>query len=207
MEEVTNKRSYTIPVLLLILTGMAILLVLVASRLLLVQQAEKAEDGQRLADQYTQTILFAGKLNDGAALLLEQGDLPSRLKGMARIGEAANAAAEAKRLLADALSRLSGLSADAALRSVSEAADRLVGDSQGVLYSIGERDGPLTAEEKRTLERVQEASVRMREALAGFHVPSGDAGFRSMAAGEGWVQPALEAADTLMKLAAELGQP
>lgn len=199
-----GKRSFTVPVLLLIITVMAVLLVLAYSKLLLTQQAQRADEGRMLARQYKQAALFAAKLKEGADLMLRDDALQTRLQAKTRFGEAAGAAGETAELLAEASSRTSGQSAEAALRPIAEAANAIVGASGGVLYGFAEHEGPLTADEKRVLEQVREEAGRMSRALAAFYVPSGDAAYRNMEAGVGWIDPARNAGEALTDLAAKL---
>ncbi|MBW5444900.1 hypothetical protein GE107_02325 [Cohnella sp. CFH 77786] len=199
-----GKRTYTVPVLLLILTVMAILLVFVASKLLLAQQKESKETGERLAQQYNYTLIFADRLREGADRLLRDESAANRIAAKKLLGEAAMAGDVSLGLLAEASSRASGKPLKEALKPLSEAMGKIMGEQSGSLYGVAEHEGPLTAAEKDLLAAVRDGAAAMKDKLSVFRPPTGDAGYRSMAAGAGWVDPAADAGRTLIDTAFKL---
>lgn len=199
-----SKRSYTVPVLLVIITVMAVFLVLAYSKLLLHQQQQTKEAGQRLAERYNYALMFADRLQQGTDLLLQSEEMKDRLKAKSLLGEAAGTAGETLGILADASRRSGGLSEEEALKPLSEAVTQLMGSPSGSLYVVGEHDGPLTADEQRMLNVVRDGAAQMQQQLKQFRPPTGEAGFRTMNAGEAWVEHALAAGKTLVDTAAKL---
>lgn len=202
-----GKRSYTVPILLLMMTGLAILLVLFFSKLLIAEQAANTEAGKRLAEKYQYALLFADRLHSGSDLLLREGPAPERLKAKMLLGEAVTASGETVGLLAEAVRRHTGQTYEEAYKSLLEAMTAMIGEQSGKIYSVAEHEGPLTGEEKELLLAVRDAAAGMKEQLTTFRLPNSDAGYRNMAAGEGWSEPALKAADILTNLAGQFGQP
>ncbi len=198
--ESKTKRSYTVPVLLLIMTGMAVLIVFLASRLMVQQQEDMLEDGQRLAEKYEDAAMFAQKLREGADLLLSGAQTEERIRGKASIAQAFAVSGDFLDLLAEAAERENGTDREEARKPYAAAVEALNKQLDG----IGGQEGTLSPQEQDVLKAVRDGAGRMDEALQGFRLPSVDAGLRSMAAGEGWIEPALKAAEAWTSLAARL---
>jgi hypothetical protein len=203
---VEGKRSYTVPVLLVIITVMTILLVLVYSKLLLAEQNRTSEEGGRLAEQYRAAAQFAQRLSDGAGLLAAEDSLVKRLAAKEMLGEAASASGDVVSILTEAAQRSSGHSREQAMLPIAQAMKKIMGEEKGPLgvRQAAEHEGPLTAAEKDMLTAVSEGAAQMLQALEGFRVPTGVAGYRNMSAGEGWIEPALAAGKALEETAAKL---
>lgn len=201
-----SKRSYTVPVLLVILTGMAILLVMLYSKVLIAGQDKSTEEGEQLAAQYGQAVLFAERLHDAADQLLKDSSMQERLQAKSWLGEAKIASEPAGTIFSVASSRSYGESLEAASRPIVEAMARIMGREDGGIYGVAEHEGPLTEAEKAVLETVREGASAMRQALNGFRPPTLVAGYRQMAAGEGWVEPALAASGILVETAGKLNR-
>ena len=200
-----GKRSYTVPILYLALTIMAILLVLSYSKQLLTQQELTLKDGKRLASQYDYALIFADRLHDGAELLLQGNSSADMLKAAVRVGEADAVKAEAGGIFAAALDR-GGSSADGESPHdrIEAALAALFDESGGAAIGLAEQEAPYSADQIERLQAVKDASAAMREALSRFRPPTVDAGYRSMAAGVDWVDAAASAAQSLLSLASEL---
>jgi hypothetical protein len=200
----SGKRSYTVPVLLLIMIVMAILLVLSYSKLLLTQQAQNGDAGQRLAERYNYALIFADRLKRGTESLLSDDAMASRLQAKAWLGEAAALKDEVAVLLAEADRRVSGQALAEALVPYVEAMTKLSGEEDGWLVSVASHEGPLEQAEAGALQIVHDGAVRMQEALKQYRPPTGIAGYRRMAAGEEWTAHAVAAGQELIGMAGQL---
>ncbi|WP_123039806.1 hypothetical protein [Cohnella candidum] len=199
-----SKRSYTVPVLLLIITGLAILLMLIYSKLLFTQQKEYTDAGKRLAERYNYALIFADRLGTGADLLLKDGSVADRLKAKKLLGEASMAGGETVGILAEASSRSTGQSFEEAFKPVSEAMTRIMSEQAGNVYGVSEHEGALTAEEKELLTAVRDGASKMKEQLLVFRPPTVDSGYRTMNAGGEWIAQAVAAGQTLIDTAAKV---
>ena len=74
------KRTYTVPILLVIITVMTTMVVMLYSKQLIGNQTKTTEEGKRLAEQYTETERFAERLWDAADLLLKDASPADRLR-------------------------------------------------------------------------------------------------------------------------------
>lgn len=192
------KRSYTVPVLLVIITLMMLVIVIVSSRYLVQQQQDWLEDGQRLAEKYEESVLFAQKLRDGADVLL--GGSGRETEGKMLLAQAMAHSRHFVDLLAEAEHM------DKKIR-VKEARERYAAEMKKLyvrLGAIGESGQWFEAPDRQTLEAVREAGVQMSEALGRYRLPTVDSGYRMMAAGEGWLEHALAAAAAWANLAGRL---
>lgn len=183
---------------------MAILLVLSYSKLLLVQQEQKSDEGQRLAERYNYALMFADRLIRGTEMLLADEALTSRLQAKLLLGEAAAVNEEVSGLLAEASRNISGLKYAEALQPFAAAMTKLSGEEEGWLYSVAAHEGPLEAPEVEALKIVRDGAVHMQEALRQYRPPTGIAGFRRMAAGEEWADHAYAAGHGLIEMAVKL---
>lgn len=202
----TRKRTWTVPILLLTITGLMILLVLASSRLLLVQLEHNRVKGQLLAERYNYALIFTSRLTEGANLLL-QGEQSNDFRQAHLLwGEARGVSGEALQLLAEALSRTSGQSQAEAVEQLQAAMETLTGEAGGWLLRFAERDGPLAAPEEEALRHLLADAEAMHEQLKRFRPPTLDAGFRQMAAGVDWVEPAAAASRQFLDLATQLNE-
>ncbi|WEK53064.1 MAG: hypothetical protein P0Y55_10695 [Candidatus Cohnella colombiensis] len=204
MEEV-KKRTYTVPVLLIILFGLSIFFVLVYSKLLLLQQENKTEFGMELATKYNDTVVYADQLQKGAELLLNAQTEVERLQSKVLLGEAQFASREVKLLLIEVEMR----SGNRPRAEVEEAVNALISEINGEnsrMFGIGEHDGELTAHELETLVIVRDGADKVAQALSLFRAPSGEAGYRQMVSSDKWLDVTLEAKNQLEQLAAQLKQ-
>lgn len=194
-----GKRTYTVPVLLILLTALSILLVLSYSKLLLSEQMQKVEHGRLLAEQYEQASIFANRLQDGADALL-QGSAADRAHAAWLLGGADGTKQEALRLLLDAAER-SDPPSPVETGELQAAFDALFADADDALNRLALQAEPLSADQTAWLQAVRDGAASMNESLGRFRVPTLDSGFRSMAAGAEWVAPALEAGQALIGIA------
>jgi len=198
-----GKRNYTVPVLLVILTVMAILLVLAYSKLLLAQQQRAVEEGRRLAEQYEQAAILANRLQDGADALL-QGASSDRLQAAWLLGEADGAKKEALKLFEGAIAKAGTPSSEDTAERLQAAMNALFDESGSTLRRLAEQAEPLSADQTALLQAIRDGAASMNESLGRFRLPTVDSGYRSMAAGADWVEPARRASQALIGLAALL---
>lgn len=200
MEENIKKRSYTVPVLLVLIFIVMVLLVMSYSKLLLLQQSEMTDKGEALAKSYSHAVRMADNLSQ-AMEELRSGEPDKQLQAMKRLGEASVAAEAAAPLFVEA--RL--LSSAGKRSELMEEIDRereVLFDEGGKLGGLGMHQGELTETELAVADAVQEASAQLTAKLATFRPPSGEAGYRQMSAGGAWVAVAAEASE----IVAELGE-
>jgi hypothetical protein len=202
---VAGKRSYTVPILLIIITGMSIMLVMLYSKLLLAQQYQTTEDGQRLAERYNIAVRFAASLSEGTNLLLRDASAADRMRAKAMLGQTSFASGETVGILTEASFRSTGQTREQALLPISMAMSKILHEGKADnLQHVAEHDGPLSPEEKALLTTVSEGAAEFEQAIGRFRPPTVTAGYRNMAAGQGWVEPAAAAAKALEKMAAKL---
>ena len=199
-----GKRSYTIPILLIIITVMAVFLVMSYSKLLLSGQQQSIEDGRRLAEQYQEAALLANRLHDGADALLQGDAAATRAQAAWLFGEASGMKKEALKLFVDASGRSDSSSGSSpAAGQLQAAMDALFAEPESVLNRLAEQPEPLSAEQMSLLQAVRDGAASMSESLARFRPSTVDSGYRSMAAGADWVEPALAASRALIDMAAQ----
>lgn len=201
-----GKRSYTVPILLIILTILAIVLVLAYSKLLLAQQDQAIKDGKRLSEQYNYTLIFADRLEGGAEALLQEHAATDRIKAARLFGEADSLKSEVLAMLTEAVDRSDTPSHEETTDKLQAAVAALFSESDRTLSSLAEQAGPLTADQTGLLQIVHESAAGMNEALGRFRPPTVDSGYRSMSAGADWVDPALAAGHALIEMASKLGE-
>jgi hypothetical protein len=198
-----SKRTYTVPVLLVLMVVLSILLVLIYSKLLLSQQTHTTDQGQRLAQRYAYAALFADQLHDGTDRLLNAKSEAERLRAMKQIGLATVASGEATGIFIEAAHLTSGLSREEAAKPIMLAMNAIIGVDSTIL-KLGEHDSPFTADELADLTLIRDGLVQVEEELNRFRPPSGEAGFRQMVTIGDWITPALEATKSLDKIASDL---
>ncbi|MDB4868236.1 MAG: hypothetical protein JWR03_2569 [Cohnella sp.] len=200
----SSKRSYTVPVLLLIIMVLMTMLIMVYSKLLIAQQKQTTDEGKRLAEQYVLANAFAERLSEGTNLMLKDTSMADRLRGKQLLGEAAFPSLETVGILTEASHRSSGQAVKEAFKPISIAMTEIIHQQNGKMSGIGEHDGLLTQEERTVLMKVHDGAVKMTDALHRFRPPTGEAGFRQMTAGGDWVASAMDAVKALEDTAAAL---
>jgi hypothetical protein len=122
---------------------------------------------------------------------------------MKSLGEANIASGETAALLIEAAHLTSGEPREEAGKPIFEAINKVMG-AGSTMATIGEHEGPLTADEISTLTVIRDGVAKMKEALGFFRPPSGEAGYRQMVTVGDWINPALEASKGLEQMAADL---
>ncbi|MFC5532118.1 hypothetical protein [Cohnella yongneupensis] len=201
-----NKRSFTVPVLLLIIVTLAILCILFYSKNLLSGQNEQSEAGKRLAEKYVNAQAYAALLQGGAEQLLNATSEIDRLHAKEKLGEARFALGETQSLIADAIRLQSGQS-DEQIEASLSGMNKALGAEDSLLNTAGEHDGPLTESEKTALTAVVAVAKDAEAALKRYLVPSGVGGYRIMADGGEWIDAVMEAKSSLDALAVTLSEP
>lgn len=197
-----GKRSYTVPVLLVLMVIMGIVIVTLLTRWLVAEQKIRTDEGRQLAAQYAACVSFGEGLEREAEALAETDSAVKRLPVKARWGALMPVAQTCADLLVEAAVRAgeSRERADAGIR----AALRTVEER---LAPVGNHEGPLTEEEARLVAAAAEAAGAWTEALGAYRVPTSDQNYRIMAGGGPWIEAAQEAAAVLRKLADRLQAP
>lgn len=193
------KRTYTVPVLLILITIMAILIVLLYSRQLLDEQSRKTEQGERLAESYGYCQTFAGLLREGSEAMLKADGAAGRLPAAQSFGKLELAGGECL----DALAK-SGTYSGQELAAATKAAQEPIGKIVAAAVSIGGHEGPLTEKETQTLTRLRDGGAKLEEKLNAYPLPTKEERLRLMASGDEWVQVAQQAVEELRKLAESL---
>ncbi|MBO9597108.1 MAG: hypothetical protein J7559_04695 [Cohnella sp.] len=204
--EAKQKKSYTVPVLLVCIVILAILCIMFYSTNLLNQQNEKSDRGMRLAEKYVFSQTYASLLREGAKQLLEATSETDRLQAKEKLGEARFASMEAVGLIGEALRMKDGMTEEEA-KPVKERLLSALYSPDSPLYSVGEHDGPLTDAERTMLADIASGAAKAEEALGKFRAPSGVAGYRIMAGGGEWLDAVLEAKASLEEIAAAASKP
>lgn len=203
-EELQQKRTYTVPILLVIIVSLAILCILFYSKNLLNQQTDKTEAGKRLAEKYAYAQSYAALLREGSEQMLNATTESDRLQAKEKLGEARFGLNDTGSLIGDALRIRSG-SSDEEIRQALQPFASALGSPDNALNAVGEHEGPLTDAEKAALAAAAEAGRKAEEALARYRVPSGDGAYRIMADGGEWIDAALAVKAELEALAKAVG--
>ncbi len=204
--EAKQKRSYTVPLLLVCIVALAILCILFYSSNLLNQQNEKSDRGMRLSEKYVFSQTYASLLKEGAEQLLEATSETDRLQAKEKLGEARFASMEAVSLIGEALRMREGMTEDEA-KPVKERLLSALYSPDSPLYTVGEHEGPLTEAERAMLGNIVVSASKAEEALGKFLAPSGVAGYRIMAVGGEWLDTVLEAKASLDGIADAASKP
>lgn len=204
--EAKQKRSYTVPVLLVIIVALAILCILFYSANLLNRQSDKSDKGLRLSEKYVFTQTYALSLREGAKQLLEATSETDRMQAKEKLGEARFASMEAVGLIGEALRMREGMTEDE-LKTVKERRMGALWRPDSPLYEVGEHEGPLTEAERAMLSEVAANASKAVEVLNEFRAPSGVAGYRIMADGGQWLDAVLEAKQSLDAIAEAATKP
>jgi hypothetical protein len=204
--ELSGKRSYIVPVLLLIIVVLTTMLIMVYSKLLIAGQKQTTDEGKRLAEQYLLANAFAERLSEGTDLLLKGVSIEDRLRAKRLLGEASFPSVDANSILTEAAHRSSGLPLKEAAKPITLAQNEIMSEQGGNVYGVAEHAGALTPAEVKMLQTVHSGSVKMTDALHRFRAPTGEAGFRQMAAGGDWVTASMDAAKALEEMASKLKQ-
>jgi competence protein ComGC len=204
--QANQKRSFTVPILLVIIVILSILCVLYYSKQLLAEQNEKTDTGMRLAEKYVHTQAYAELLHKGAEQLLNATSEVDRLQAKEKLGEARFASTEAMSLITDAIGMQTGQTNEQAKASIA-GIEAVLGGENSLLHTVGEHDGPLTEAEKAILSEVSAESAKAEAALKDFLAPSGVAGYRIMAEGGEWIAAVLETKLSFDALAQSLSEP
>ncbi|RUS48497.1 hypothetical protein [Cohnella sp. AR92] len=195
----SGKRSLTVPILLIVITGLAILIVLLLSKVLLNNQSSATDKGKRLAEQYASCQAFADTLESTAKALDSTTTAVERLPLMAQAGQLVS--------LEDGCAAALSTKAVNAANDEEQAKQELQAQLavlQSSLAGVGVHEGPLTAEEKATLAKLQEGGAGLSGILKQYSIPTEDDRYRQMAAGAEWTKPAADAAQKLKSIAGSL---
>lgn len=203
MSENGVKRSYTGPIMLILLVVMMTLLIIVYSKLLLSDQKLKTDEGQRLSEGYKISLIFAESLHEGTELLLAHDSGEGRLRAAKLIGKASLSANETKEILIEAAQQSSANTSESITGSINDAMNALIGDG-GLLLTVTEQEGPVNEEDEAVLSQIRDVAIRMEQALKRFRPPSGEAGYRDMRVEENWILAANDAVQELLTAAEAL---
>lgn len=206
MQETTKKRTYTAPVVFVIMVTLGILCILFYSKQLLAEQSEKTDRGMRLSERYVFTETYAKLVREGATLMKDATTEVGRLQAKEKLGEARFASMEAVALLGEALRMKTGRTAKE-LQPEVEALRKALASEDGALYTVGEHEGPLTEAEKAMLAEIASLAAKAEAALDVYLAPSGEAGYRIMAEGGEWIDAALEAKTSFDAIAEAMAKP
>ncbi|WP_027088278.1 hypothetical protein [Cohnella panacarvi] len=204
--EAKQKKSYTVPVLLVCVVILAVLCILFYSSSLLNQQNEKSDRGMRLSEKYVFSQTYASLLREGAEQLLGASSETDRLQAKEKLGEARFASMEAVGLIGEALRMREGMAEEEA-KHVKEQLLGALWSSDSPLNTVGEHEGRLTETERTMLENVAVSAAKAEGALGKFRAPSGIAGYRIMAGGGEWLDTVLEAKASLDAIADAVSKP
>ncbi|CAM4026334.1 hypothetical protein COLU111180_20100 [Cohnella lubricantis] len=195
-----KKRTYTVPVLLIIATLLFFVIVVLYSKLLLTEQSAKTDKGIRLASSYTYCMLLASTLNDDVGRLSGTVSAEERLPIKGDIGKLELEMGECGSSVMVKAQELNGSTPEQAMLALNGVAQPL----EAKLRNLGDHDGPLTAEESAIVQKVQTAGAEIQKTLQAYTVPTGDDRYRQMASGVEWPDIALQAFKQLQDLAAAL---
>lgn len=198
-----GKRTYTVPVFLIIITVLLTLIVIFYSKLLLTQQSQTTEQGSRLAERYNYALIFVDRLHDGAEGLLQAQTESDCRKAMKMLGEATIASGEAAGILIEAAHLTSGHNREETGKPIVLAINKVIGTGSAIA-TIADHEGPLTDQEIADLIVIRDGAAQLRETLNRFRPPSGEAGFRQMVTVRDWIVPALDSSKLLEQITAKL---
>lgn len=195
-----TKRSYTVPILLVIATILLFVIVVLFSKLLLTEQSAKTDKGIRLASSYNYCLLLANTLNNDVGDMAETDNAAARLPLKGKVGKLALATGECGTGVMVKAQTLNGSTDKQAMEALNGALQPL----SAKLDTLGDHEGPLTADELKTVKLVHDAGVQLEQTLKEYSLPTSDDRYRQMAAGAEWPDVALRAFKQLQDLAAAL---
>ncbi|MBB6636220.1 hypothetical protein [Cohnella thailandensis] len=195
----SGKRKLAVPILLIAMTAMAILIVLLFSKVLLNDQASSTDRGIRLAEQYEQCQAYAAALQGGTESLATADTAADRLPAAAQLGQLA----PLEEGCAEVLSRKAvnpENDEEAAKQSILADLEKIRAAAQ----QIGLHEGPATDEEQAALAKLRAGGEELAGILGQYTVPAEGDRYRQMAAGVDWTKPAADAALRIRELAESL---
>ncbi|THF72772.1 hypothetical protein [Cohnella fermenti] len=195
-----GKRKLATPIFLIVITLMAILLVLLYSKVLLNEQTSATDRGERLAAQYGACQAFAGALQGGTEALAGAASAADRLPAMAQLGQLA----PLEESCAEVLTR-KAVNPDSDEDAAKQQLAAELANIREAALGIGLHEGALSDDEQAQLAVLQAGGAELADMLNAYVVPTAGDRYRQMAAGVEWTQPAGEAAARIAQLAGALG--
>ena len=193
------RRSYTIPVMLLIMVILGIIIVTLLTRLLVTEQRLVTHEGKRLAKGYAACVSLGAQAVPALEALLAAETAVDRLPVKAQLGALQPLADGCTELIAEAAAR-AGNNPPEAEAAVRDALDRIAAK----FGPVGNHDGPLTEGERAMVEAALDTAKAWSDALRVYRVPESDQNYRLMEGGGPWVDAAVRAASLLEELAGRL---
>jgi len=193
------RRSYTIPVMLVIMVILGIIIVTLLTRLLVAEQRLVTHEGKRLAKGYAACVSLGAQAVPALEALLSAETAVDRLPVKAQLGALKPLADDCAELVVEAAGR-EGQDPPEAEAAFREALDRIAAK----FGPVGNHEGPLTESERAMAEAALEAAKAWSDALRVYRVPESDQNYRLMEGGGPWVDAAGQAASLLQDLAGRL---
>jgi len=194
-----TKRSYAIPIMLVIMVILGIIIVTLLTRLLVAEQRIHTDEGKRLAGGYAACISLGEEAVLALEAMLAAETAVERLPVKAQLGALKPLADRCAELLAEAAARAGEdpRQADGALRAALDAIAAKLGP-------VGHHEGPLAENERSMIEAALDAANAWSDALGVYRVPESDQNYRLMAGGGPWIEAARKASALLRELADRL---
>ncbi|WP_239617424.1 hypothetical protein [Cohnella mopanensis] len=200
---VQSKRSYTAPIIFVVLVVLMTLIIVVSTKYLFMKQTHTTDQGKQLAEEYNYALIYADRLHNGTDLMLSAKSEADRMRAARMLGEAHLASGESLGLFLEAQRLTTGQSTEETGNPIIVAMNTVFGE-KSILASVGEHEGTLTEQEIAMLTLVRDGAAQMQQALNRFRPPSGEAGFRQMVTVADWVPNVVEASKYLEQLADNL---
>lgn len=195
-----KKRTYTVPVLLIIATLLVFVIVVLFSKLLLTEQSAKTDNGKRLASSYNYCLALASTLNNDVGRLADTNSSTARLPIKGDIGKLDLEMGECGVGVIVKAQELNGTKQDQAMLAINDAFKTL----KDKVVNLGNHDGPLTEGELKTVQTVQAGGAEIFKTLQEYTLPTGDDRYRQMASNVEWPDIVLRAFKQMQDLAASL---
>jgi hypothetical protein len=193
VEDQQPKRSYFVPVLLLLLVISVMGNVLLYTKVLSRQQDDRVQRGYAIIEAGTQAKRHIDAVLDNVSMLLAGGDISLRLAAKGALGAAFESADEVKRFIVEA-EKTAGHPFSPPKRD----ANAFFSEIEQSLQQIANHDGPLTTEERAYLQMVAER-YRLMKSIAepfGYSEVTRDVALTAQAGGA-WVEIAKKLLDIM----------
>ena len=184
MEEQRPKRSFFVPVLLLLLLFSLTGNMLLASKQVAQKQEDRAQRGLTIINAGNQAKLHIDDVLANVTELLGSGDIAHRLAAKGALGAAFKRADDVQRFISEA-EKSNGKPFTFTKRS----AGTFLGQIEQSLQQVANHDGPLTGEEQAYLQTVKQVYEQLKSVIAPFDYKtmSKDVGL-TVQAGGAWVE-------------------